>query len=147
MKKVFFGFVAVAFSAVMVAPAFAGSLPSSKAAASVGEIYALGGAEAEADPNMTSSASDTGWVTISRMYIKTPNYKDLAFDVAMQCGLITYTGVKSKGGNRDTAEASGTIRVRVKVTGEDESVRFADPLEEGMSDQRSLRASMESVPS
>jgi hypothetical protein len=114
--------------------ALGGNLPSSKATVSLGEAYALGKALAEADPNSTTSAVDTGWVTISRSYIKTPNMKDLSFDVAMQCGLVTYTEVKSKGGNKDTSQASGTIRARVKVTGEDGTVRFAEPLEENLAD-------------
>jgi hypothetical protein len=50
--------------------------------------------------------------------IKTSSQKDLVFDVAMQCGIVTDTTVTSSGGSQSSATARGTIAVRVLVDGE-----------------------------
>ena len=77
--------------------------PASKATAQVGNI---------------SFVTETDeWTTILNQTIKTPNGKDLFIDVSLQCGLYTQTHVKSKGGNKDTSSAEGTITVRVLVDG------------------------------
>lgn len=109
--------------------AMAGDVPGSKAAAAISELIDLSiVAPDDGDP------ADTGWNTILTTYIKTPNQKELAFDVALQCGLITDTTVKSKGGEKDISSAEGSISVRVMVTDADGNVRYARPLEEGNSD-------------
>lgn len=110
---------------------FAGdnSLPSSKAAVAISEMITL---RAIADD--PTQDDDTGWETILTTKIKTPNQKDLAFDVALQCGLVTDTTVKSKGGAKDVSAAKGTIRVRVKVTHPDDTFDYALPSEEGVSE-------------
>jgi len=128
-------FAAALLALVIAAPAHSASMPSSKAAAALGEIYALGTAAAEANPGTPVNAQDTGWVTIARSHIKTPSLKDLSFDVAMQCGINTFTSAVSKGGNKDTAVATGAVTVRVKVTTPDGGVRYAVPNEEGKVDQ------------
>jgi len=109
--------------------AMAGDVSGSKAAAAISELIDLSVAAPDnGDP------ADTGWQTILTTYIKTPNQKELAFDVALQCGLITDTTVKSKGGEKDISSAEGSISVRVMVTDSDGNVRYARPLEEGNSD-------------
>lgn len=54
-----------------------------------------------------------------RPYIKTPNGKELSFDVALQCALITFTEAKAKGsgggGGSAKAAAEGRISIRVAV--------------------------------
>ena len=110
--------LAVAFPMTLGSAVGAGQ-PASKFAAALGDLTALGKAEADADPDNPSDSDDTGWVTVLGTAIKTPNQKELAFDVALQCGLSTYTKASSKGGKKDTSNASGTIRVRVKIKDED----------------------------
>ncbi len=122
MRKLAYVFVAAALAASGAGPAWA--LESSKAAVALGNLTALGTASATISGD---TLDDTGWVTVARTFIKTPNKKELAFDMALQCGLVTDTKVKSKGGNKETSEARGSIRVRVKVTDEAGTERFAAP--------------------
>lgn len=108
--------------------AFADSLPSSKVTVALGDLMALGVKASSSTEN--GSTEDTGWITVLQNFIKMPNQKDLCMDVALQCGLVTDTTVKSVGGERDISEAKGSIRVRVKVTHPDGSFEYALPLEE-----------------
>jgi len=66
------------------------------------------------------TVDDTGWITVMTTFMRTPNSKDLAFDVALQCALVTFTEAKAKGsgsgGGSAKAAAEGRISVRVKVT-------------------------------
>ena len=115
--------VSAALVAVMATPAYAqDSMPSAKQAAAMVNLVALG-VKASSNP-----APDTGWTDVLKTFIKTANQKDLAFIVALQCGLVTDTTVKSKGGQKDSSTAHGRISVRVKVrnldTGE---VAYAEP--------------------
>ena len=87
------------------------SLPSSKAAVAIDELIDLS-QTASGPPN---DSGDTGWVDVLRTQIKTSSQKDLTFDVALQCGIVTDTTVKSSGGNQSAATARGTIAVRVLV--------------------------------
>ena len=97
---------------------------SSKAAWRFEEIVALEHAAADtADPG----PNGTGWVSILTTRIKTPNAKELAIGVSLQCGLVTDTTVKSVGGNQDTAAAQGRIKVRVKITQPNGVVAYAVP--------------------
>jgi len=66
-------------------------------------------------------------VSILTTHIKTPNAKELAIGVSLQCGLVTDTTVKSIGGNQDTSAAQGRIKVRVKITQPNGSVVYAQP--------------------
>ncbi len=117
---------AVILTIFLAAPASAESLPSSKVTVAFGGLTALGVAS---EPN---GSKDTGFVTVLQNYIKMPNQKDLKFDVALQCGIVTDTTVKSKGGAKDAAPAHGKISVRVKLTNIDTGEsRYAEPSELG----------------
>jgi hypothetical protein len=87
--------------------------PSSKAAVAIDELVNM--SSAVADPS--APAGDTGWVNILQTQIKTSSQKDLVFDVALQCGILTDTTVKSSGGNQSTSTARANIAVRVLVDG------------------------------
>ena len=109
----------------------ADNMPSAKAAAAIDALISLrSDSVADAYDNNSNSDNSGAWSSILTTYIKTPNQKELAFDVALQCGLITDTTVRSKGGAKDGAEAEGKIRVRVKITHPDGSVTYADPKNE-----------------
>jgi hypothetical protein len=125
----------------------AGGLPSSKVAIVQGDLFGLGVEACKlAGPNPGDCATgvatdDSGYITVMQSFIKTPNGKELAFDAALQCGLITFTEakVKSKGGGGSSAE--GRIQVRVKVTPVDndgvatgEPVEYALPNNDGAND-------------
>ncbi len=115
---------AVILTTFVATSASAESLPSSKVTVAFGGLTALGVAS---EPN---GSKDTGFVTVLQNYIKMPNQKDLKFDVALQCGIVTDTTVRSKGGNKDEAQAYGKINVRVKLTNIDTGeVRYAEPSE------------------
>ncbi len=122
MKKLAYLTVLAALTAFLAAPAFA---QSSKAAWRYENIVALG--TASCDNNNNNCSKDTGFVSILTTHIKTPNGKELAMGVSLQCGLVTDTTVKSKGGNKDTSEARGRIRVRVKITQPDGIIVYGQP--------------------
>ena len=65
-----------------------------------------------------NNANDTGWVDVLETTIKTSSQKDLVFDVALQCGIVTDTTVKSSGGTQSAATARANIAVRVLVDGD-----------------------------
>lgn len=67
------------------------------------------------------------WQTVLKQQIKMANQKDLFLNASLQCGLVTDTTVKSMNGSLDTAEARGTIRVRVKITDPGGAVSYAEP--------------------
>ena len=118
---------AVILTIFVATPAFGGNLPSSKAAAASGYLMALGRACSEDPPPegpgecATASATETAWVTVQRTYIKTPNAKDLVMNVAMQTALVTFTQVKSKGGDKDASKAQASVQVRVVIYDVDNS--------------------------
>jgi hypothetical protein len=100
---------------------------SSKAAWRFKELIDLASAAANpANPGSTTP-NDTGWVTILTTQIKTPNAKELAIGVSLQCGLVTDTTVRSKGGELDSAAAQSRIKVQVKITQPDGSEVLAQP--------------------
>lgn len=106
------------------------SLPSSKAAVALGDLIDLGALASTSGAAM----SDTGYVTVMQTFIKTSNQKELSADVSIQCGLVTDTTVKSKGGNVDISQAEGKITMRVKATNTDNGeVRYFEPSEIGTS--------------
>ena len=53
--------------------------------------------------------------------------KELFINPSLQCGIVTDTTVKSLNGSEDSAEARGTIRVRVQITAPDGTVSYAQP--------------------
>ncbi len=126
MKNVAASLVGVAaVIAFTAAPVFA---QSSKAAWRFENIVALDHAVADTDPNTDpASAFDTGWVSILTTHIKTPNAKELAIGVSLQCGIVTDTTVRSKSGTLDSSAAQGRVKVRVKVTQPDGSIAYAEP--------------------
>lgn len=75
----------------------------------------------------SGGVTDTGWQTILTTHIKTPNAKELAIGVSLQCGIVTDTTVKSSGGTSDTAAAQSRIAVQVKITQPDGTVVYAEP--------------------
>lgn len=125
--------LALAVAAAAVLGLFAGSayaLPSSKAAIVQGDLFGLASACKLATQGGNPlglvcvgtggpEVADTGWNPVMTTFIKTPNGKELAFDVGLQCALITFTQAKAKGGGgsgNDKAAAEGRISVRVAIT-------------------------------
>jgi len=116
MKKLACVVVAMALAGAFAVPAFA---QSSKAAWRFSELVDLSA--------NSGGTMDTGWKTVLTTHIKTPNAKELAIGVSLQCGLVTSTTVRSKNGTQDTSSAQGRIKVRVKITQPDGTVIYAEP--------------------
>src|SRR5262249_11562952 len=104
---------ALVFALSSSSSAQAGSIPSAKTSVVLDNLIDLS-QTASGPPN---GSNDTGWQDVLRTQIKTSAQKDLVFDAAMQCGIVTDTTVKSVGGNQSSATARGTISVRVLVDG------------------------------
>jgi hypothetical protein len=93
--------------ALLSSMVFAGdSQPASKAAANVVNYNILEYEDAPAE-----------WTTILSTSLKTAQQKDLLIDVSLECGLYTFTKVKSKDMTVDTANAMASIMVQVLVDG------------------------------
>lgn len=74
---------------------------------------------AVSDVTLIEDTSGQGWETILSSQIKPPGgNRALFIDVSLMCGLYTQTEVKSKGGQKDTSTAQGTVTVRVLLNGE-----------------------------
>jgi hypothetical protein len=80
------------------------SQPSSKATAAVGNIAVI-------------DSTEMDWTTVLKNTMKTSNSSSLFISGSIECGLYTQTKVASKGGKRETAVASATVRARVMVDG------------------------------
>lgn len=93
--------------------ATATSIPASKASVAIDNLIDL--SQTASGPPTTSGS--TGWKDVLQTQIKTSSQKDLVFDVALQCGIVTDTTVKSSGGTTSAASARGTLSVRVLVDG------------------------------
>src|SRR5262245_10929792 len=91
----------------------AAGFPASKAAVAIDNLISLSAAA-----TVPATPGDTDWVDVLRTQIKTSSQKDLAFDVALQCGIVTDTTVKSTGGQTSSATARANISVRVWVNDE-----------------------------
>ncbi|MCZ6872633.1 MAG: hypothetical protein O7G88_03740 [bacterium] len=87
---------------------------NSKTAVGISAVMSLGSATDTLD-----LAASSNWSTIIRSYIRVATWDDLAFDVALQCGMVTDTTVKSHGGNKGSSTAEGDIKVRVRVAAVD----------------------------
>src|SRR5688572_6018819 len=118
-KRLFLAVVAAFTVVAMAAPADA---QSSKAAWRFENLVSLPAASAPG-----GATNDTGWVDILTTHIKTPNAKELAIGVSLQCGLVTDTTVRSKGGEMDSSAARGRIRVRVAITQPNGETVYAQP--------------------
>lgn len=116
MKKLAWTAATIALTVFLATPAFA---QSAKAAWRFQELIALSA--------NTGGTTDTQWVDILTTHIKTPNAKELAMGVSLQCGLVTDTTVRSKNGDLDSSAARGRIRVRVEITQPDGSVVYGQP--------------------
>lgn len=103
----------------LAGPAAAQSTPSAKATFAYGMLNTLPSC-ATTDAAGCGGTGDTGWTPILKQQIKLANQKDLFLGASLQCGIVTDTTVKSMNSSStssyDTAEARGTIRVRVKIT-------------------------------
>ena len=116
MKKLTYGLVLGAVAVVLAVPAQA---QSSKAAWRFEELIGLSA--------NTGGTTDTDWVDILTTHIKTPNLKELAIGVSLQCGLVTDTTVRSKNGDLDSSASRGKIAVRVQITQPDRTIVYAEP--------------------
>ncbi len=78
-----------------------------------------------------TTPENTPWTTVLRQNIKLANQKDLFFGASLQCGIVTDTTVASKNATTtsslDSAEARGTIRVRIKITPQGGTPVYAQP--------------------
>lgn len=106
--------------------ASAQSIPASKATFAYNSLIRLP-ACSSTDAAGCGGTSDTGWNVILRQQLKTANQKDLFIGASLQCGIVTDTTVKSLNGSLDTAEARGTIRVKVRITAPNGAVTYAQP--------------------
>ncbi|NKE64950.1 hypothetical protein RAMLITH_03885 [Ramlibacter sp. RBP-2] len=104
--------------------------PSAKATFAYGMLKTLP-ACSTTDAAGCGGVGDSGWHSILKQQIKLANQKDLFMNASLQCGIVTDTTVKSLNSTStssyDTAEARGTVRVRVKITTPDGSVVYAQP--------------------
>lgn len=74
---------------------------------------------AVSDMTLIEDTAGQGWTTLLSSQIKPPGgNRALFIDVSLMCGLYTQTEVKSKGGQKDTSTAQGTVTVRVLLNGE-----------------------------
>lgn len=116
--------VAAMVGALSVGSAVAAGTPSAKATFAFSSLIDLPSSTSQVGTGTNSA--DSGWHPVLISELKTANQKDLFIDAALQCGIVTDTTVKSLNGSEDTAEARGTIRVRVKIEGP-EGVSYAYP--------------------
>jgi len=104
--------------------------PSAKATFAYGMLKTLPSCSTT-DAAGCGGTADTGWTSILKQQIKLANQKDLFLGAALQCGIVTDTTVKSMNSTStssyDTAEARGTIRVRVKITTPTGAQVYAQP--------------------
>ncbi|MDA1128689.1 MAG: hypothetical protein O2913_08325 [Chloroflexi bacterium] len=63
----------------------------------------------------TDAPASVGWETIDGLSgtLHKAQWKDLVMDVSLEYGIYTDTQVKSKGGTRDTSNATASVKVRV----------------------------------
>ncbi|MBY5162309.1 hypothetical protein [Salsipaludibacter albus] len=75
---------------------------------------------AVSDVTLVEDTAGQDWTTVLSSQIKPPGgNRALFIDVSLQCGLYTQTEVRSRGGNKDTSSAQGTVTVRVLLNGEE----------------------------
>lgn len=87
--------------------AFAGN---AKVGAGIAKVMSVGSAS-----DGLGVADSGNWDTIISSVIRVATWDDLAFDVALQCGMATDTTVKSQGGSKGSSTAAADIKVRVRV--------------------------------
>lgn len=106
--------------------ASAQSLPAAKATFAYSSLTVLPPCSSTDVAGCAGKGSD-GWTSILKQQLKMANQKDLFINASLQCGIVTDTTVKSMNGSLDTAEARGTIRVKVKITDAAGAVTYAQP--------------------
>lgn len=121
-KVLFSLLVGIGFTGIAAAQ----GTPASKATFAYSTLIALPACSTTAVGGC-GGTSDTGWKSVLKQQIKLANQKDLFMGASLQCGLVTDTTVKSMNGSEDSAEARGTIRVRVKITTPTGGVVYAEP--------------------
>lgn len=94
---------------------------------SIGHNNDGGVSACDSDSIVCDHPTDTGWKTILEVDIQTQNHAELAFDMALQCGLVTDTTVRSKGGKTDGSTAKANVNVRIKVTYANGTIAYALP--------------------
>jgi hypothetical protein len=104
MKKIGIIILVVLVSTFMAANVFASS---SKTTAATGSVVIV--------PEITSVGSCSPILTNQ---IRMANQSDLLIDVSLECGLVTRTRAKSKGGNEDTSAAAAEVKLYVTVDGD-----------------------------
>jgi hypothetical protein len=103
MKKMLAATTALSLGLLLAGTASA-QIPSAKGSAAISKATLI-----------ESTAMTQSWDPVLTTMIQVPQQKELAFDVALQCGLYTDTLVRSKGGEKDTSTAEAAIDVRVKL--------------------------------
>jgi hypothetical protein len=115
MKRFVIGLATIAVLALTASSASAAD-PSAKTAARAANL---------------SSVSFNSWAELEGLQtnFKVPEQKELIFDVALQCGLYTYTSASSKKSVRVEDEVEAGVRVAVKLINVDDEtdVRWAHP--------------------
>jgi hypothetical protein len=118
--------VGLGFAAIAAAQ----STPSAKATFAYSSLVSLPACNTT-DAAGCGGTSDTGWQPILRQQLKLASQKDLFLGASLQCGIVTDTTVKSMNSTStssyDTAEARGTIRVRIKITPPSGPAVYAQP--------------------
>ncbi len=104
MKKIVIVLLVLMVSVFMATGAFASS---SKTTAASGKVVVA--------PSITALGSCS---PILNNTIRMANQSDLLIDVSIECGLVTRTRAKSKGGQEDSAAAAAQVKVYVEVDGE-----------------------------
>jgi len=126
LNKTIFTLLAGLGSVGFAGVAAAEGLPSSKATFAYNELISLPACSSMSG-GCGSVGDNSGWKSILKQQIKLANQKDLFMGASLQCGLVTDTTVKSLNGSEDSAEARGTIRVRIKITTPTGGVVYAEP--------------------
>ncbi len=118
MKKLGLALAAAAAIGLFAGGAWAAdpNFPSAKHAAMVGNIHVIREL-GPIGPDASGELHDPAAATILATKIKTGNQKALAITVSLECGNLTETHVKSKGGKSDQSTAGASVRVAVIVDG------------------------------
>lgn len=124
--KTAFKILGVAAAGLVSISASAQTVPAAKATFAYGDLVRL--PSCSSTQGTCNVSNDSEWKTILRQQLKTANQKDLFINSALQCGIVTDTNVKSMNATSwDSAEARGTVRVRVKITDPYGNVSYAQP--------------------
>ena len=76
---------------------------------------------------LDESAATAAWHTIMSGTIQTSQWEDLVMDVSLECGLITDTLVKGKGGDKVSSTSEAGVMVRVLIDAGTDNEHYAMP--------------------